>query len=102
LMDTETGLSSLFTATEDLEAGDDEREGSDVFSTIDGIIPGEAVKAVFPSSGTDPFDVTYRLTDDDAIDAIDVTGPFYEGNDDVTYTLTFDLDADEVEIEPPS
>jgi lipoprotein LprG len=101
LMDTDSGISSLFTATEDLTSGDDVREGSDVFSTIDGTIPGDAVNALFPSAGTDPFDVSYRLTDDDEIDAITVTGPFYEGSDDVTYQLDFDLDADEVDIQPP-
>jgi lipoprotein LprG len=102
LMDTEAGLSSLFTATENPVAGDDERAGDEVLSTIKGTIPGDAVHDVFPSAGTDPFDVSYTLTSDNAIHGIDVTGPFYDGSDDVTYTLTFDLNADEVTIEPPS
>lgn len=102
LMDTDTGLSSLFTATEGAETGDSERDGEDVFTTIDGTIPGDAVKALFPSAGTDDFDVTYTVTSDDDIKSIEVTGPFYDGYDDVTYSLSFDLDADEVDIEAPN
>jgi lipoprotein LprG len=101
LMDTDSGISSLFTATEDLQQGDDVRHDSEVFSTIEGTIPGEAVKAVFPSAGTEPFDVSYRLNGDDEIAGITITGPFYGDSGDVTYDLTFDLDADAVEIQPP-
>ena len=53
------------------------RDGSEVLTTIDGTIPGDDVKALFPSAGTDDFDVTYTLTDDNDIEAITVTGPFY-------------------------
>ena len=82
-------------------AGDSTRDGSEVLTTIDGTIPGEDVKAIFPSAGTEPFDVTYTLTDDNDIKAISVTGPFYGDAGDVTYDLDFDLDADAVEIEAP-
>jgi lipoprotein LprG len=102
LMDTDTGLSSLFTQTVDPTAGDQVREGDQVLDTIDGTIPGDAVKPLFPSAGDGDFDVTYSLTSDDAIDLVDVTGPFYGDSGDVTYRLTFDLDADPVDIQPPS
>jgi lipoprotein LprG len=102
LMDTDTGLSSLFAQTVDPTAGNQVREGDQVLDTIDGTIPGDAVKAIFPSAGDGDFDVTYALTSDDAIDAIDVTGPFYGDSGDVTYRLTFDLNADPVDIQPPS
>jgi len=101
LMDTSTGISSLFTATEDAQEGDSTRDGGDVLTTIDGTIPGDDVQAIFPSAGTEPFDVSYTLTGDDEVSSIEVTGPFY-GGDDVTYTLDFDLDGDPVEIEPPT
>ena len=100
LMDTSTGISSLFTATEDAKVGDSTRDGSEVLTTIDGTIPGADVQALFPSAGDDTFDVSYTLTDDNDIEAITVTGPFY-GDADVTYDLDFDLDADSVEIEAP-
>lgn len=100
LMDTSTGISSLFTATEDAKVGDSTRDGSQVLTTIDGTIPGSDMQAIFPSAGDDTFDVTYTLTDDNDIEAISVTGPFY-GDADVTYDLDFDLAADSVEIEAP-
>lgn len=101
LMDPEQGISSLFTATDNLQAGDPQRDGETVVTPLDGTIPGAAVKKVFPSSGTDDFDVTYRLTDDNAIDGIDITGPFYEGSPDVTYSISLDLNGDELVIEAP-
>jgi lipoprotein LprG len=101
LMSTDGGISSLFTATEDAAEGDSKRDGSEVLTTIDGTIPGADVQAIFPSAGTDDFDVSYTLTDDNDIKAISVTGPFYGDAGDVTYDLDFDLDADAVEIEAP-
>jgi lipoprotein LprG len=102
LMDTDTGLSSLFTKTVDPTAGDQVRDGEQVLDTIHGTIPGDDVKALFPSAGDGDFDVTYSVTSDDAIDAVDVTGPFYGDSADVTYRLTFDLAAEAVDIQSPS
>jgi lipoprotein LprG len=102
LMDTDHGLSSLFTQTVDPTAGDQTRQGDQVLDTVRGTIPGKVVRQIFPSAGDGDFDVTYALTGDDAIEAIDVTGPFYGDSGDVTYRLEFDLDADPVDIQPPS
>jgi lipoprotein LprG len=102
LMDTDTGLSSLFTKTIDPTAGDAVRDGDQVLDTIHGTLPGADVKALFPSAGDGDFDVTYSVTSDDAIGAIDVRGPFYGDRGDITYRLTFDLDAEAVDIQPPS
>ncbi len=101
LMDTDTGISALFPKTQDPTVGDSKRDGGTVLTQIEGTLPGESVKAVFPSAGTDDFDVTYTLTDDDVLDTVKVTGPFYEGFDNVTYTIQLDLDADAVDIQAP-
>jgi lipoprotein LprG len=102
LMDTDTGLSSLFTQTIDPTRGDQTRDGDHVLDTIHGTVPGSAVRQLFPSAGDGDFDVTYALTGDDAIEVIDVAGPFYGDQGDVEYRLAFDLDADPVDIQPPS
>jgi lipoprotein LprG len=102
LMDADSGLSSLFTKTVDPTAGDQVRDGDLVLDTIHGTIPGADVKALFPSAGDGDFDVTYSLTSDDTINAVDVTGPFYGSSGDITYHITFDLEADPVDIQPPS
>ena len=101
LMATDSGVSSLFTATTDVKVGDSERDADVVLTSISGVIPNAEVKALFPSSGDGDFDVTYTVTDDDDIDRAAVTGPFYEGSDDVTYDLDFDLNADAVDISAP-
>jgi lipoprotein LprG len=102
LMDTDAGISSLFTATEDPEAGDESRDGDEVLTTIDGTLPGDAVQQVFPSAATDDFTVSYRLTSDDDVASADISGPFYNGSDDVTYTIQLDLEADQVDIQAPA
>ena len=101
LMDTESGISTLFPKTENAKAGESKRDGETVLTEIDGTLPADAVKAVFPSAGDDDFDVTYTLTGNDDLDSAKISGPFYDGYDDVTYTITLDLDADPVEIEAP-
>jgi lipoprotein LprG len=102
LMDADTGVSSLFTATESPKTGDSQRNGDQVLTTIDGTLPSSAVKQVFPSAGSADFTVTYTLTSGDDIDSVKMTGPFYDGSDDVTYTIAFDLTADKVDIQAPA
>jgi len=101
LMDTESGISALFTATEDLREGESERDGETVLTRIDGTIPGAAVKEVFPSAGSDDFEVSYSLTDDNVIEGAEITGLFYGGSDSVNYALDLDLDGDPVDIVAP-
>jgi lipoprotein LprG len=101
LMATDSGISSLFPKTEGAKVTGSERDGEVVLTEITGTLPGDAVGALFPSAGSDDFDVTYTLTDDDTINSVKVTGPFYEGSDDVTYTIDLDLDADPVDIKAP-
>ena len=101
LMATDGGISSLFTATEDVTEGETQRDGSVVLTSIEGTLPADAVKSVFPSAGADDFDVTYSLTDDDMPASVTITGPFYGDAGAVTYTIDLNLDADEVTIEAP-
>jgi lipoprotein LprG len=100
--DTESGVSSLLVATEDPQAGEDERDGEDVLTTITGTLPGELLAALLPTADeAGLFDVSYRLTEDDLLRGATITGPFYEGSDDVTYDLTVDPSDETVEITAP-
>ncbi len=101
LMDTDTGLSSLFTATVAPTAGGSQRSGDQVLTTIDGSLPGDAVRHVFPSAGAADFTVSYALTSDDRVASAKISGPFYDGSADVTYTVDFDLQASPVDIQAP-
>jgi lipoprotein LprG len=100
--DTEEGVSSLLVATEDLEAGEQERDGEDVLTTVTGTLPGELLKAMLPTADeAGDFDVTYRLTDDDVLRSATISGPFYSGADDVTYDLTIEPSDEAVDITAP-
>jgi lipoprotein LprG len=100
--DPETGVSSLLVATEDPQAGEDERDGEDVLTTVTGTLPGEPLAALLPTADeAGQFDVSYRLTEDDLLRGATITGPFYEGSDDVTYDLTVEPSDETVEITAP-
>lgn len=101
LMDPQAGISSLFTASADLSEGSTERSGELVLTSIDGTLPSEAVNAVFPSAGSADFAVTYTLTDSNDVHSVLITGPFYDGSPDVTYTIDLNLDGDPIDIEAP-
>lgn len=99
--DSDSGLGSLLGATEDVETGDQSRDGKDVLTEITGTIPGRRIRDLIPSADeAADFDVTYRLTDDDALHDAILTGPFY-GDADVTYTLTLDPRDEPADITAP-
>ena len=101
LMDRAHGLSALLTATRGAANDGTERSGSTVLTKITGTLPGTAVKGLFPSSATTPFQVTYDLTDADALERVTMTGQFYAGHGSTTYIIDLNLSASPVTITPP-
>jgi lipoprotein LprG len=91
LMDPDEGLSSLLTAAEDVEEGEQVRSGKDVLSSYSGTVPGKVVAAIIPSAttGTD-FDATFTVDGEDRLREAVLSGPFYPEAKPVTYTITFD------------
>jgi lipoprotein LprG len=91
LMSAEDGLSSLLTSAEDVEEGEEVRDGETVLSKYTGTLPGDVVSSVIPSaSPKGTFDATFTLDDSDQINEIVLTGPFYPDADEVTYTIEVD------------
>ena len=102
LMSTEGGLSSLLTAAEDVQAGEDVRDGQEVLSTFTGTVPGKAVARVIPSAEADAdFDATFTLDDDNQLSRVVMSGPFYPGTDPVTYTIALDRYGTDKDIQAP-
>lgn len=102
LMRPDGGLSSLLTAAEDVEEGEQVRDGQVVLSKLTGTVPGEAVAAVIPSASPDrDFDASFTIDDSDQLNQVVLTGPFYPGADEVTYTVTFDQYGVEKDIQAP-
>lgn len=102
LMDSKTGLSALLTAATDVKLEGEVRDGPDLLTKITGIVPGDAVATLFPSADAGPeYPANFTIDKDSQVRTLEVTGPFYEGHGDVTYTVTFDSYGDEVEISAP-
>lgn len=91
LMEAEGGLSSLLTAAEAVKEGERVRSGEDVLAGYTGTVPGEVVAAIIPSATPDEdFDASFTVDDENRLREAVITGQFYPGSDDVTYTITFD------------
>jgi lipoprotein LprG len=90
LLSADKGVPSLLAATQDPQSGKDIRGGTDnkeVLSTITGTVPASAVSAIIPSASGSDFDATYALTSDDELRQVALTGEFYSGHPENTYTL---------------
>ncbi len=98
LMDPEVGVSSWLTGAEDVERGEQTREGDVVLTEYSGTLPGEVVKATIPSSdGAGQFPVTFAIDEDGVLRLVEVSGPFYGPENQVDYTVRisdYDVDAD--------
>ena len=91
LLDPDRGLPSLLTSARGPKEGRRTRHGEEVLRTITGTVPGRAVARVIPSAraGT-RFEATFAVTDADRLRRAVLTGPFYPGSGEVTYTVDFD------------
>lgn len=90
LVSEESGFGSLLAVTEGVEKGDSVRGGTDnteVLTTYTGTVPGAAMKKVIPSSSGDTFDATYLVSDDGELRQAVLTGVFYPGSAEMTYTV---------------
>ncbi len=103
LFDKDTGITQILSSTDKLSDGGRSRDGEDVLTTITGTLPGSVVKTIIPSAATDAtFKVTYRLDDDDVLRDATLSGPFYGGDSDVSYTVKLTTSDTPVTIEAPN
>lgn len=101
LMSRSTGLSSLLTDTVDARTAGSQRRGSEVLTKVDGTLPGKDVHALFPSSALSGFTVSFLLSDDDVLESVTITGPFYGDHGTSSYSIDLDLSAAPVTITAP-
>ena len=100
LLDPETGVSAILTATEDLEAGESELGGEDNKETLTpftGTVPGDTIRNILPCAEGDEFDATYRIDADGRLTDAEITGEFFAGMDAITYTIEvqdYDIEKD--------
>lgn len=102
LLSTEDGLSALLTEATDVEESGQRRDGDDVLTELTGTLSGESIARLFPSADPDgSFEATFVLTDEDELSAAELTGPFYEGADAVTYAVEAEASDENVTITKP-
>ena len=90
LLDPDTGVSPILTATEDLEAGESELGGDDNDETLTpftGTVPGDTVRNILPCAEGDEFDATYRIDAEGYLTEAEITGEFFAGMDAITYVI---------------
>lgn len=85
------GISGFLTATTGLTQGETVRGGTDnkeVLTSYAGTVPASVVSRLIPSARGDDFDASYTLTAAGELREATLTGEFYPGARDVTYTIT--------------
>ncbi|MGH3359871.1 MAG: LppX_LprAFG lipoprotein [Nocardioidaceae bacterium] len=103
LLSPTDGVTSMITALEDVETGETELDGETRVTPVEGTLAGSEVAKLFPSvDESDEFDVTFRLDEDDVLRDASITGPFYAGADDLTYTIALTASDESVDIAVPS
>jgi len=101
-MDPDTGLSALLTQLKGAKAGKKVRDGKDIVTRYAGTLDGATVKRIIPSaSSSGTFDTTVDINADHQVTSVSVTGPFFAGDDAVTYDLTVDDYGQGVKITAP-
>jgi lipoprotein LprG len=104
LLDPETGVSPILTATEELEAGESELGGEDNEETLTpftGTVPGDSVRNILPCAEGDDFEAIYRVDADGYLIDAEITGEFFEGMDAFTYAIEVDKYDVEKDITAP-
>ncbi|MET0819907.1 MAG: LppX_LprAFG lipoprotein [Aeromicrobium sp.] len=102
LLKADGGITEILTSTEKLTEDGQSRDGKDVLTSIKGSLPGSIVSTIIPSaSPSKDFAVTYRLDDDDVLRDATISGPFYPGDETVTYTVALKTSDTPVTIKAP-
>lgn len=102
LLSGDDGISSLLTNTDKLADEGEKRSGSDVVTSVSGVLDGEIVKRLIPSADVSKkFDVVYALSDDDELVNARLTGPFYPDVSSMTYTVRVSTSSKPTKISAP-
>jgi len=101
-MDPDTGLSALLTQLDGARKTDTARAGDQIVTTYAGTLDGSTVRKIIPSaSSSGTFETTVNINKDHQVTSVSVTGPFFSGDDAVTYDLTVDDYGQDVKITAP-
>jgi lipoprotein LprG len=96
------GFSSLLVATQSPKFGAKKRDGKDIVQTVTGTLPGAVIKKTlsFGQPGT-TYDAVYLITDKGELRSAKLTGEFYKGANDTSYTVEFTKYGEQVAVSQP-
>ena len=90
LMSTSHGLSSVLTRATKIGRPTTKRQGSDTVTEIDAKVPGTLMAGIVPSADPNSlFDAAFTLDTSGHLVQMALSGTFYPGAGDVTYTFAF-------------
>lgn len=96
------GISRWLATASGVEEGDPVRDGHDVLTPYSGSLEGEVVADVIPGADADAtFEVVFTITEDGLLHEAEVSGPFYEDEQEVTYVVGLDDYGTEKAIHEP-
>jgi lipoprotein LprG len=100
--DTEKGISGLLHEMTGLTEAGKQRDGKQVITRYHGTLAGSLVAPIIPSADDgSSYDTVIGVDDDQRIVTLEVTGEFFSGGGDETYSLTFDDYDKSVKITAP-
>ncbi|MGA8255814.1 MAG: LppX_LprAFG lipoprotein [Nocardioides sp.] len=104
LLDPADGVSGVLTSATDLEEGESRRGGADnseILTSYSGTVPGSAITNILPCAPGDSFDATFTITAEGQLRAAELTGEFFGGGGEITYTIDISEYDVEQEISAP-
>ncbi|SDS92814.1 lipoprotein LprG [Jiangella sp. DSM 45060] len=103
LIDPDHGVSQLLTSGTEITAGEQVRVDGDVYDQVESVLPGELVGEVLTIA--DPsadVEAVWALdTETGQLRQATLTGPFYDGGDEQTYTVRLEKYDEPAEISAP-
>ncbi|HWC24355.1 MAG TPA: LppX_LprAFG lipoprotein [Flexivirga sp.] len=96
------GFSSLLVATKSPKFGDKKRDGKDIVQTVTGTLPGKVINQSLSFGKADQtYDAVYLVTDKGELRSATLTGEFYKGANDTSYTVEFTKYGQKVAVSKP-
>jgi lipoprotein LprG len=104
LLDPETGISQLLTATDSVELGEERRVDGEVVREVTAELPGDLVEQILTSEDpSQPVQARFSIASDSGeLRRAELTGPFFTTGDDATFTLQLSDFGADVEITAPT
>lgn len=96
------GFSTLLVTTTSPKFGAKRRDGKDIVQTVTGTLPGSAINRILNfGDATKTYDALYLITAKGELRSATLTGAFYKGSSDTSYTVQFTQYGEKVAVSKP-